>query len=150
MIDAGADVLLYAVAAAASALVLSATFVVIRSERPRANSMAFLTGFLVGTVLACGLGLALGQAAVDRFDAHDTLRAAATLIFGGVLLAIGFRARSARSAGTSSSRSTRTQLRGWSGSTPAGEPLGLPIFRRGRFQPGSRSTPSGRSAIACS
>lgn len=93
MISAAAEVLLYAVAAAASALVLSATLLVIRSGRPRPNSIAFLSGFLTGTLIACGLGLALGQAAVDRFSSHETLKAVVTLLLGLTLLVIGFRAR---------------------------------------------------------
>jgi len=93
VIRAGAEVLFYGLAAAASALVLTATFVVIRSERPRTNGIAFLSGFLVGTVIACGVGLALGQAAVDRLDSHDTLKAALTLLLGIALLAVGLRAR---------------------------------------------------------
>ena len=95
MIYAGAEILFYGLAAAASALVLSATFVAIRSERPRTSAIAFLSGFLFGTVIACGLGLALGQSAVDRLDSHDTLKAALTLLLGLALLAIGFRARHA-------------------------------------------------------
>ena len=73
MIDAGAHVLFFALAAAASPLVLTATFVVIRSERPRTNGIAFLSGFLLGTTIACGLGLVLGQAAVERLDSHETV-----------------------------------------------------------------------------
>ena len=93
MIHAGAEVLFYGLAAAASALVLAATFVVIRSERPRTKGIAFLSGFLFGTVIACGLALALGQAVVDRFHSHDTLKAALTLLLGLALLAVGLRAR---------------------------------------------------------
>ncbi len=96
MIYAGAQVLFYGLAAAASALTLSATFVAIRSERPRVNAIAFLSGFLSGTVIACALGLALGQAAVDRLDSHDVLKAVVTLLFGLVLIAIGLRARRVR------------------------------------------------------
>ena len=65
MIRAGGHVLVYALAAAASPLVLTATFVVIRSARPRTNGIAFLSGFLLGTAIACGLGLVLGQTAVE-------------------------------------------------------------------------------------
>jgi hypothetical protein len=61
----------------ASPLVLTATFVVIRSQRPRTNGIAFLSGFLLGTAIACGLGLALGL----------------TLLLGVVLIFIGLRAR---------------------------------------------------------
>lgn len=93
MINAGFHVLLYAIAAAASPLVLTATFVVIRSERPRTNGIAFLSGFLVGTVLACVVGLALGQAAVDRLDSHGTVEAVLTLLLGGALIAVGLEAR---------------------------------------------------------
>ena len=93
MIDAGAHVLFYALAAAASPLALTATFVVIRSARPRANGIAFLSGFLLGTAIACGLGLVLGQAAVERLDSHETLEAVLALLLGIVLLTVGLRAR---------------------------------------------------------
>jgi hypothetical protein len=93
VIHAGAEVLFYGLAAALSGLVLSATFVAIRSERPRTNAIAFLSGFLVGTVIACGIGLAVGQAAVDRLDSHQELEAGLTLLLGLVLIAVGLRAR---------------------------------------------------------
>ena len=54
VMHATVHVLFYALAAAASPLVLTATFVVIRSDRPRTNGIAFLSGFLLGTSLACG------------------------------------------------------------------------------------------------
>jgi Sap, sulfolipid-1-addressing protein len=95
VIEAGAYALLYALAAAASPLVLTATFVAIRSARPRANGIAFLSGFLLGTALASGLGLALGQAAVERLDSHETLEAVLALLLGIVLLTVGLRARHA-------------------------------------------------------
>jgi hypothetical protein len=44
VISATAYVLFYALVAAASPLVLTATLVVIRSERPRTNGIAFLIG----------------------------------------------------------------------------------------------------------
>src|SRR4029079_17281176 len=91
MIYAGAEVLFYALAAAASALVLAATFVVIRSVRPRTNGIAFLSGFVFGTLIACGLGLALGQAAVATLDSHETFRAVATIALGLALLVVGLR-----------------------------------------------------------
>lgn len=83
--------LFYSLAAAASALVLAATFIVVRSKRPRTNGIAFLGGFLLGTVLACGLGLAVGQASVDRLDSHDTFKTALTLLLGIALIAVGLR-----------------------------------------------------------
>jgi hypothetical protein len=93
VIHAGGHVLVYALAAAASPLVLTATFVVIRSERPRTNGIAFLSGFLLGTTIACGLGLLVGQAAVDRLDSHETVEGVLTLLLGVALLAVGLRAR---------------------------------------------------------
>ncbi len=96
MIYATVEVLFYGLAAAASALVMSATFVAIRSERPRTNAIAFLSGFVTGTVVACGVALALGQVTVERIGDHDTFRAALTLAFGLALLVVGLRARTAR------------------------------------------------------
>lgn len=96
MIYATVEVLFYGLAAAASALVMSATFVAIRSERPRTNAIAFLSGFVTGTVFACGVALALGQATVERIGDHDTFKAALTLVFGLALLVVGLRARTAR------------------------------------------------------
>ncbi len=93
MISAGGHVLFYALAAAASPLVLTATFAVIRSERPRTNGIAFLSGFLLGTTIACGLGLFLGQAAVARLNSHETIEGVLTLLLGLMLLAVGLRAR---------------------------------------------------------
>ncbi len=106
MIAAVAQVLVYGLAAAASALVLSATFLVVRSERPRINGIAFLTGFMVGTLLACGLGFRLGQTVVNRVPSHDALRTAVTLGLGIALVVIGFRARHAPPP-TPEARSTR-------------------------------------------
>ena len=85
--------LFYALAAAASPLALTATFVAIRSARPRTNGIAFLSGFLLGTAIASGLGLVLGQAAVERLDSHETLEAVLALLLGILLLTFGLRAR---------------------------------------------------------
>ena len=93
MIYAGAQVVFYALAAAASFLVLTATLIVVRSGRPRTNGIAFLSGFVFGTVVACGLGLAVGQAAVTRFDSHETFKAVITVGLGLALLAVGLQAR---------------------------------------------------------
>ena len=105
MIHAGLEVLFYGLASALSGLVLSATFVAIRSQRPRTNAIAFLSGFLVGTVIACGIGLAVGQAAVDRLDSHQQFEAGLTLLLGLVLIVVGLRARHA--APRTEPRSTR-------------------------------------------
>jgi hypothetical protein len=95
VIDAGGHVLFFALAAAASPLTLTATLVVLRSRHPRANGIAFLSGFLFGTAIACGLGLAIGQAAVDRLDSHETVEEVLTLLLGAALLVVGLRARRA-------------------------------------------------------
>ena len=92
MINAGAHVLFFALAAAASPVALTATFVVIGSARPRRNGIAFLSGFLLGTMIACGLGLGLGQAAVERLDSHETVEEVLTLLLGIALLIVGLQA----------------------------------------------------------
>jgi Sap, sulfolipid-1-addressing protein len=89
VINAGAHVLFFALSAAASPLALTATFVVIRSLRPRTNGIAFLSGFLLGTTIAAGLGLVVGQAAVERLDAHETVGEVLTLLLGIALLIVG-------------------------------------------------------------
>jgi Sap, sulfolipid-1-addressing protein len=89
----GGHVLLYAVAAAAGPLVLTATFLVLRSERPRRNGIAFLAGILLGTCIACGLGLLVGKATVEQIDSHERIEGAVALLLGLVLLVIGLRAR---------------------------------------------------------
>jgi hypothetical protein len=93
MISAAAQVVFYALAAAASFLVLTATLVVVRSARPRTNGIAFLSGFVFGTVVACAIGLAVGQAVVSRFDSHETFKVVATVGLGLALLAVGVRTR---------------------------------------------------------
>jgi hypothetical protein len=105
VIHAGLEVLFYGLASALSGLVLSATFVAIRSQRPRTNAIAFLSGFLVGTVIACAIGLAVGQAAVDRLDSHQQLESGLTLLLGVVLIVVGLRAR--HTAPRTEPRSTR-------------------------------------------
>jgi hypothetical protein len=91
--DAGFHVVFYAIVAAASPLVLTATFLVIRSSRPRTNGIAFLIGFLLGTALACVVGLIVGQAAVDALSSHDTIADLLTLALGVALLVFGIRAQ---------------------------------------------------------
>ena len=50
---------------------------------------------LLGTGIACGLGLVLGQAAVERLDSHETVEGVVTLLLGIALLTLGLRARHA-------------------------------------------------------
>lgn len=93
MIHASLEIILYGLAASASVLILSATVVIVRSDRPRTNAIAFLIGFVAGTVLACVVGLVVGQAAVDRLDSHETLKAVLTVLLGAALVVVGLRSR---------------------------------------------------------
>ncbi len=93
MISATGYILFYAFIAAASPLVLTATLVVIRSERPRTNSIAFLAGFLLGTTIAALLALMLGQAALERLDSLDTVNGLLALLVGLALVVTGLRER---------------------------------------------------------
>ncbi len=98
MITAAAYVFFYALVAAASPLALTATLVVIRSERARTNGIAFLIGFLLGTTVAAVLGLLLGQAAFERLDSYDdTLGGVLALLVGVALVLAGLRERHAPS-----------------------------------------------------
>lgn len=93
MVETSLHVLFYALVAAASPVELTATLVVIRNDRPRVIGVAFLGGFLVGTTVAVGLGLVLGDAAVNGVDSHDQFEAVLALLLGVVLVAVGLRAR---------------------------------------------------------
>ena len=97
----------YAIIAAASPLVVTATFVVIRSDRPRTNGIAFLAGFLIGTALACLVGLVVGSTAVARLDSRSGVENLLTLMLGAALLVVGLKARTAppRPVSDGSSRS---------------------------------------------
>ena len=95
MISACAHVLFYALIAAASPLALTATLVVIRSDRPRTNGIAFLTGYLIGTTVACIVGLFVGATAVARLDSHESIQNGLTLLLGVALVTAGLRMRNA-------------------------------------------------------
>ncbi len=95
MISAGLHVLFYALIAAASPLALTATLVVIRSDRPRSNSIAFLTGFLIGTAVACIVGLFVGTTVVARIDSHEAVENGLTFLLGVALVTAGLRMRNA-------------------------------------------------------
>jgi hypothetical protein len=88
------EVVVYGLFATASALILAAVYVVIGSDHPRGSSIAFLSGFVTGTLLACGVAMAVGQTFVDRLDSHDEVRAGVTVALGLALLVVGLRARS--------------------------------------------------------
>ena len=81
-VDTGLSILIYAVIAAVSPLALSATLLVIRSERPRTNGIAFAAGFVLGTTIACILGRLIGDAAADGLSSHETVEDLLTLIAG--------------------------------------------------------------------
>ena len=93
MTSATGYVLLYGLVAAASPLALTATLLVVRSERPRTNGIAFLAGFLLGTTVACILGLILGQAAIERLESRSIVEGLAALLVGVALLIAGLRER---------------------------------------------------------
>jgi hypothetical protein len=93
VISAAGYVLFYALIAAASLLALTAVIVVVRSERPRTNGIAFLIGFVLGTTIAAALGLVLGQAAVDRLDSHETVQGVLALLVGLALVVAGLSER---------------------------------------------------------
>ena len=95
MLDAGGHVLFFALAAATSPLTLTATLLVLRNRHRRRNGIAFLSGFLFGTAIACGLGLFIGQAAVERLNSHEAFEEVVTLLLGAALLVVGLRARHA-------------------------------------------------------
>jgi hypothetical protein len=98
MISATAYVLFYAVVAALSPVVFTATVIVLRSARPRTNGIAFLTGFVVGTTLAAIVGLIVGEAIVTRVDSHQTIQGFLALVLGVALIGVGLRERRTPSA----------------------------------------------------
>lgn len=91
MVNAAFHVTLFAVVAAASPLALTATLVVIRGERPRVDGIGFLAGNLLGTTLACMVGLMVGAAFIDRIDSHGAIEAIVELLLGAALLVVGAR-----------------------------------------------------------
>ena len=93
MISATGSVLFYALVAAASFVALTAVLVVIRSERPRTNGIAFLIGFLIGTTIGAVLGLVLGQVAVERLSSHEELQGALAVLVGLALVVAGLAER---------------------------------------------------------
>ena len=107
MIHAGVHVVFYAIIAAASPLVLTATFVVIRSDRPRTNGIAFLTGFL--SAPRSRAWSVSSSAPPPSLASIHTARSKTRLTFllGAALLVVGLRARTAppRPVSDGSSRS---------------------------------------------
>jgi Sap, sulfolipid-1-addressing protein len=93
VIQGAAYIVFYGIIAAVSPLVLSATFIVIRSKRKRTNSIAYLTGFVLGTTIACILGLLLGQAATDNLDSRETIDGLFALLIGVVLVVVALSGR---------------------------------------------------------
>jgi hypothetical protein len=93
VIETAVYVVFYGIIAAVSPLVLTATFIVIRSDRKRTNGIAYLTGFVLGTTIACMIGLLLGQAAADRLSAHETIDGLFALLIGVALVVVALRGR---------------------------------------------------------
>jgi hypothetical protein len=93
VIEGAAYVVFYGIIAAVSPLVMSATFIVIRSERKRTNGIAYLTGFVLGTAIACIIGLVLGQAAADRLNSHETIDGLFALLIGVALVVVALGGR---------------------------------------------------------
>jgi hypothetical protein len=114
VISAAAEVVLYALVAAASFLVLTAVLVVIRSARPRTNGIAFLIGFVFGTAIAAVLGLMLGQVAVARLSSHETVQGVLALLVGIALVGAGLaerRSPKVRGVGTDQRGAVASSLR---------------------------------------
>ncbi len=93
MTHATVHVLLYALAAAASPLVLTATFVVIRSDRPRDERDRVPERIPARNDVACIVGLIVGTAFVERIDSHEAVESGLTLLLGLALIGAGLRAR---------------------------------------------------------
>jgi MFS family permease len=93
VIQGAVYVVFYGIIAAVSPLVLTATFIVIRSERKRTNGIAFLIGFLLGTTIACIIGLLVGQAASEWFNSSRTIDGLFALLIGVALVVVALRGR---------------------------------------------------------
>jgi len=82
----GLDVLLYSLLAAESPLTLAATLVVLRSDRPRLNGVAFALGFVGGQAVVYLLVFAFGIVSVGARDhGHDSLQGWIELAFAAAL-----------------------------------------------------------------
>lgn len=104
--NAAFHVALLAVVAGSSPLALTATLAVIESGHPRVNGIGFVVGYVVGTALACLVGLVAGAAFVDRIDSHGTIEAVVELLAGAALVAVGVKAARSEPAPEETGRGT--------------------------------------------
>ncbi len=93
MTQAFAYVLFYGIIAAASPLVLTATIAIIESDRPRTNGIAFLSGFLVGTALACLAGLIVGQRLLEQLGSRNAVEGVLVILVGVAIVFAALRER---------------------------------------------------------
>lgn len=85
-----AQVLLYAVAAAASPFVLVATLAIIGSGRGRVNGAVFMVGFILGQSLAFLVAYLVGGSIAHHHSAGNVI-ACLELVAGGALIVVAWR-----------------------------------------------------------
>jgi threonine/homoserine/homoserine lactone efflux protein len=101
-------VVLYGIVAAASPMVLLATFVVLGSGRGRLNGIVFAAAFLLGQCIAYLAAFLLGSAVTPGDDKDHQLVDVLELVVGVSLLGFAWQRRS-RHAGPSSQSTPRTE-----------------------------------------
>jgi threonine/homoserine/homoserine lactone efflux protein len=94
--DTTSRILLFALIAAASPVVLLATVAVLTSRRGRTNGTVYLVGFLLGQSIAFVVALLIGSAATTDRQGNEELAAALELAFGVGLLVIAWPQRRAK------------------------------------------------------
>ena len=82
----GASTFVYALLAAASAITILATLVVLTSARGRMNGVVFLAGFLVGQSAVFIAGLSVSSSAVPRLEEQSTGIGVFELVLGVALI----------------------------------------------------------------
>ena len=88
------QILLYALVAAFSPIVLVTTLTVLLSGRGRLNGIAFVVGFLGAQLIVCAVGFAVGAAAASGpFSGKTTILAILELALGVALLVAAWRWR---------------------------------------------------------
>ena len=81
------QILLYALVAAFSPIVLVTTLTVLLSGRGRLNGIMFAVGFLAAELIVCGIGFALGAAATSEpFSGETTILGVLEILLGVALL----------------------------------------------------------------
>lgn len=114
--DTASRILLFALIAAASPVVLLATVAVLTSRRGRANGTVYLVGFLLGQSIAFVVALLIGSAATTDRQGNEELAAALELAFGVGLLVLAWPQRHAKpesdGAGPTRLKAMLARLRG--------------------------------------